>query len=79
MYFQVGRRAVAPIGFEGALGEDGACAGLEQHPRGHIMASEAGVVEREGVPAVTRVHVGAAFKQTCELGAVAGARCLEDV
>jgi hypothetical protein len=44
------------------------------------VATDAGVVEREGVQSfVIRVHVDAAFKQAGELVAVAGARRLQEV
>jgi hypothetical protein len=68
---------VAPVAVEGALGADGAS--LQQHPRGLHVASEAGVVERYGVPAVTLVDVGARLEEEGEAVAVAGARCLKEV
>jgi hypothetical protein len=76
-YAQVERRAVAPLAFEGAHVADGAR--LEQQPHGVGLAGEAGVVERDGVPAVARVQVGPSFDKGGEPGAVAGARRLVDV
>lgn len=68
---------MAAVAVKGALGADGA--GLEQHPRGVSVAGEASVVERDGVPAVARVDVGAALEEVGEPVAVAGARRLEEV
>ena len=74
---QVERGVVAAVAVEGALGADGA--GLEQHPRGLGVAREAGVVERDGVPAVARVDIGAGLEEEGEAVAVPRPRRLEEV
>lgn len=68
---------MAAVAVEGALGADGP--GLEQHPGGVGVAGEAGVVERDGVPAVALVDVGAAAEEEGEAGAVPRAGRLEEV
>jgi hypothetical protein len=64
-YAQVERREVAALALGGALAVVGA--GVEQHLRGLAMAGDAGVVEREGIPWVIRVHVGAGFNQAGDI------------
>jgi hypothetical protein len=76
-YAQVERRAVAPLAFEGAHVTDGAR--LEQQPHGVGLAGEAGVFERDGVPAVAGVQVGPSFDKVGKPGAVTGVRRLVDV
>lgn len=68
---------MATVAVEGALGADGA--GLEQHPRGLGVSRQAGVIERDGVPTVTRVDVGAGVEEEGEAVAIPGPRRLEEV
>lgn len=74
---QIEGGVVAPVAVKGALRTDGT--GLEQHSRGLDVAGEAGVVERDGVPAVAGVDVGAGLEEEGEAVAVAGTRRLEEV
>lgn len=68
---------MATVAVEGALGADGT--GLEQHPRGLGVSRQAGVIERDRVPAVASVDVGAGLEEEGKAVAVPGPRRLEEV
>lgn len=70
---------MASVAVEGPLGADGP--GLKKHPGGLHVASEAGIIESDGVPTVPGVDVDdeAGVEEVAEAVDVAGAGGLEDV
>lgn len=68
---------MAAIAVEGVLGANSAVG--EQHPGGVEVSGEAGVVEGDGVPLVTRVDVDAGLEEVAEPIDIAGAGGLEEV